>query len=54
MLIAKAMHNVVLLKAMYIILEVNYVVVNVDKVTIVNAQQWINIHIMWWKIGGMF
>ncbi len=42
--ITKAMHDVVLLKVMYVISSVNYVVVSVDEVTIIDAQQWINIH----------
>jgi len=38
------MHDVALSKMLSMILEVNFVVVNVNKVTIVDAQQWINIH----------
>jgi hypothetical protein len=42
--IAKAMHDVVLSKVVFIILKVNYVVINVDEVTIVDVQHWIYIH----------
>jgi hypothetical protein len=42
--IAKAMHDVVLFKAGFIILKVNYVVINVDELSIVDVQHWINIH----------
>jgi hypothetical protein len=38
------MHDVVFLKVMYVISSVNYVVVSADEVTIIDAQQWINIH----------
>jgi len=38
------MHDVALSKMLSMILEVNFVVVSVNKVTIVDAQQWINIH----------
>jgi hypothetical protein len=38
------MHDVVLSKAMVVISSVIYVVVSVDEMTIVDAQQWINIH----------
>jgi hypothetical protein len=42
--ITKAMYDVVLSKVVFIILKVNYVVINVDEVTIVDVQHWINIH----------
>jgi hypothetical protein len=38
------MHDVALSKMLSMILEVNFFVVSVNKVTIVDAQQWINIH----------
>jgi hypothetical protein len=43
------MHDVVLSKAMFIIFKKNNVVANANKVTIVNVQQWINIHIFLMK-----
>jgi hypothetical protein len=42
--ITKAVHDVVLLKAMFVISSVNYVIVSANEATIVDAQQWINIH----------
>ncbi len=42
--ITEAMHDVIFSKAMAIISSVIYVVVSVDEMTIVDAQQWINIH----------
>jgi len=42
--ITKAMYDVVLSKVVFIILKANYVVINVDEVTIVDVQHWINIH----------
>ncbi len=38
------MHDVVLSKMLFMILEGNFVTVNVDEVTVVDAEQWINIH----------
>jgi hypothetical protein len=38
------MHDVALSKMLSMILEANFVVVNVNEVTIVDVQQWINIH----------
>lgn len=35
--IAKAMHDVVLSKVLFVILKINYVVVSVDKVTTIDA-----------------
>lgn len=43
--ITKAMHDLMFLKVVFIISKTNYVVVVIDKVTIVDLQQWINIHI---------
>jgi hypothetical protein len=45
----KAHAYVVLSKTMFIIFKKNYVVANAKKVTIVNVQQWINIHIFLMK-----
>ncbi len=42
--IAKAMHDVVLSKTLCMISKVNFVAANADEVTIIDAQQWINIH----------
>jgi hypothetical protein len=39
------MHDVVLPKTMSIIFKVNFVVVNVDEITIIVVYWWINIHI---------
>jgi hypothetical protein len=38
------MHDVAIFKMLSMILKVNFVVVNVNEVTIVDAQQWISIH----------
>jgi hypothetical protein len=38
------MHDVALSKTLSMILKVNFVVVSVNEVTIVDAQQWISIH----------
>jgi hypothetical protein len=43
------MHDVVLLKAIFIISNINYVVVSANEVTIVDVQQWINIHVYMMK-----
>jgi hypothetical protein len=47
------MHDVVLLKAISIISNVNYVV-SVDEMTTIDVQQWINIHAYVMKIGNEF
>lgn len=43
--IAKVMHNVVLFKTKSIIAKVNFFVKNANKVTIIDNQQCINVHI---------
>jgi hypothetical protein len=43
--IAKAMHHMVLYKTKFIITEVNFFVKNANKVTIIDNQQCINVHI---------
>jgi hypothetical protein len=42
--IAKVMHDAVLSKTLCMISKVNFVVASANEVTIIDAQQWINIH----------
>jgi hypothetical protein len=43
------MHDVVILKAIFIISSANYVVVSADEMTNIDVQQWINIHVYMMK-----